>query len=75
MNRYCIWFVTPEDNVMRRAEIALEDTIHNHEVLDTIESQLAKDCGLARVMIVDWKRFETSTLADLKAPSSSSRAA
>ncbi len=58
MNRYCIWFVTPDDSVMRRAEVVLDDTIHNHQVLEIIESQLAVDCGLTQVMIVDWKRFE-----------------
>lgn len=58
MNRYCIWFVTPDDTVMRRAEVALNGTIHCHQALEEIESQLAVDCGLSQVMIVDWKRFE-----------------
>lgn len=58
MPRYCIWFVTPDDSVMRRAEVALEGSIHNHSVLEDIEEQLAGDCSLSRVMIVDWKRFE-----------------
>jgi hypothetical protein len=58
MNRYCVWFVTPDDDVLRRAEIALNNTIHNHGVLEGIEEQLAIDCGLTQVVIVDWKRFE-----------------
>lgn len=58
MNRYCIWFVTPDDSVTRRAEVALNGTIHCHQVLEEIESQLAVDCGLTQVMVVDWKRFE-----------------
>lgn len=58
MNRYCIWFVTPDDSVMRRAEVALNGTIHCHQALEEIEAQLAVDCGLSHVMIVDWKRFE-----------------
>jgi hypothetical protein len=28
-------------------------------VLEEIEAQLARDCGLSQVMIVDWKRFES----------------
>ncbi|GGY25516.1 hypothetical protein [Paludibacterium paludis] len=63
MNRYCIWFVTPDDSVMRRAEVVLDDTIHNHQVLEIIEAQLAVDCGLSQVMIVDWKRFEETQSA------------
>lgn len=58
MNRYCIWFVSPDDNVMRRAEVALAGTIHSHQVLDDVEARLAHDCGLSQVMVVDWKRFE-----------------
>jgi hypothetical protein len=58
MNRYCIWFVTPDDTVKRRAEVALNGTIHSHRVLEEIEAQLSVDCGLSQVMIVDWKRFE-----------------
>ncbi|WP_293762721.1 hypothetical protein [uncultured Aquitalea sp.] len=58
MSRYCIWFVTPDDTVMRRAEVAINGTIHSHQVLEEIEAQLAEDCGLTQVMIVDWKRFE-----------------
>jgi hypothetical protein len=58
MSRYCIWFVTPDDTVMRRAEVAINGSIHCHQVLEEIEAQLALDCGLSQVMIVDWKRFE-----------------
>lgn len=58
MNRYCVWFVTPDDDVLRRAEIALDNTIHSHSILEGIEEQLAIDCGLTQVVIVDWKRFE-----------------
>lgn len=58
MNRYCIWFATPDDKVMRRAEVALNGSIHCHQVLEEIEAQLAVDCGLTEVMIIDWKRFE-----------------
>jgi len=58
MSRYCIWFVTPDDTVMRRAEVAINGSIHCHQVLEEIEAQLAMDCGLSQVMIVDWKRFE-----------------
>ena len=58
MSRYCIWFVTPDDSVMRRAEVVINGVIHGHEVLEEIETQLAEDCGLSKVMIVDWKRFE-----------------
>ncbi|RXZ42075.1 hypothetical protein [Crenobacter cavernae] len=58
MNRYCIWFVTPDDDVLRRAEVTLNNTIHCHAVLEEIESQLAIDCGLTSVVIMDWKRFE-----------------
>ncbi|WP_028534440.1 hypothetical protein [Paludibacterium yongneupense] len=58
MNRYCIWFVTPDDSVMRRAEVVLAGTIHCHQVLEEIEAQLAEDCGLTQAMVVDWKRFE-----------------
>ncbi|AUH50938.1 hypothetical protein CXB49_08995 [Chromobacterium sp. ATCC 53434] len=59
MSRYCIWFVTVDDSVMRRAEVSINGVIHGHEVLEEIESRLALDCGLSQVMIVDWKRFET----------------
>ncbi|AOZ48715.1 hypothetical protein LQR31_22300 [Chromobacterium vaccinii] len=59
MNRYCIWFVTTDDSVMRRAEVAINGVIHSHQVLEEIEGQLAGECGLSQVMIVDWKRFET----------------
>jgi hypothetical protein len=58
MSRYCIWFVTPDDTVMRRAEVAINGSIHCHQVLEEIEAQLALDCGLSQVMIVDWRRFE-----------------
>jgi hypothetical protein len=57
-HRYCVWFVTPDDDVLRRAEIALDNTIHCHDILEGIEEQLAIDCGLTQVVIVDWKRFE-----------------
>ncbi|BAK77367.1 hypothetical protein NH8B_2553 [Pseudogulbenkiania sp. NH8B] len=58
MNRYCIWFATPDDKVVRRAEVVLNGSIHCHQVLEEIEAQLAIDCGLTEVMIIDWKRFE-----------------
>lgn len=58
MNRYCIWFVTPEDPVSRHAEITLGSTIHNHQVLEGIEQHLAKQLQLPRILITDWKRFE-----------------
>ena len=62
MSRYCIWFVTADDSVMRRAEVAINGVIHCHQVLEEIEAQLALDCGLSQVMIVDWKRFEVPEL-------------
>ncbi|OWY40211.1 hypothetical protein CEK28_05635 [Xenophilus sp. AP218F] len=63
MGRYCIWFVTPDDSVMRRAEVMINGVIHSHQVLEEIETQLAVDCGLSQVMVVDWKRFELPELA------------
>jgi hypothetical protein len=68
MNRYCIWFVTPDDTVKRRAEVALNGTIHCHQVLEEIEAQLAADCALSQVMIVDWKRFEDEEADDGSCP-------
>jgi hypothetical protein len=59
MSRYCIWFVSADDSVMRRAEVVINGVIHGHMVLEEIEAQLARDCGLSQVMIVDWKRFES----------------
>lgn len=64
MNRYCIWFITPDDSVMRRAEVALENTLHNHQVLETIETQLAQDCGFKHVLVVNWKRFEDTLITE-----------
>lgn len=58
MNRYCIWFITKNDPVIRRAEVALTQPIHSHEVLFHIEKQLANDSDLSQVLIVNWKRFE-----------------
>ena len=58
MNRYCIWFVTPDHPVSRHAEITLAGTIHNHHVLDDIERRLAASLQLPRIHITDWKRFE-----------------
>ncbi|MDF0606594.1 hypothetical protein HZU77_013170 [Neisseriaceae bacterium TC5R-5] len=68
MGRYCIWFVTPDDSVMRRAEVVINGVIHCHQVLEEIEAQLAVDCGLTQVMVVDWKRFETPEVAITPAP-------
>jgi len=60
---------------MRRAEVALNGTIHCHQVLEEIESQLAVDCGLSQVMIVDWKRFESEDGTSDQARPWSARAA
>nr|WP_233158594.1 hypothetical protein [Chromobacterium sp. ASV5] len=48
---------------MRRAEVMINGVIHSHQVLEEIETQLAVDCGLSQVMVVDWKRFELPELA------------
>lgn len=58
MNRYCIWFVTPDDPATRRAEVVLEGTIHNAGVLDEIEASVARDCGLSNILITQWQRFD-----------------
>lgn len=60
MNRYCIWFVTPDDPATRRAEVVLESTIHNHQMLEDIEARVARDCGLSTILITHWQRFEAA---------------
>ena len=75
MNRYCIWFVTPDDNMTRRAEVVLNGSIHCHQVLEEIEAQLSADCALSQVMIMDWKRFEAEEPVSAMAPAVRVRAA
>jgi hypothetical protein len=57
MSRYCIWFVTPDDTVMRRAEVAINGSIHCHQVLEGnrgpagagLRPQSGDDCGLETI--------------------------